>query len=200
MLVIGSSGTLEKQRTASGFAKHYGAGGVALMPEPEPEPKQADEKAEPTTDFKLKPVLPGADVLEAIEQTALRYAAHPALPKVGLTVTDWMAFFQANIEIESAYNPAARSGAGAFGLGQLMPATAEFLGVDRTDVHQNLDGSARYLLLMLEEFQSKELALAGYNAGPQAVHDHGGLPPFKETKGHVAKVMATFQRLKGDNS
>jgi soluble lytic murein transglycosylase-like protein len=81
-----------------------------------------------------------------------------------------------------------------------MPDTAETLGVDPHDIDENLDGSARYLLMMLERFGSEELALAAYNAGPEAVTRHGGIPPYEETQGHVAKVMAVFERLRGEVS
>ena len=149
--------------------------------------------------------LPGAipaapEILLAIETTALRYAGHSALRRAGLSVTDWTLFYRANIEIESAYNPAALSPVGAIGLGQLMPGTAQHLGVDPHDMAQNLDGSARYLLMMLEQFGDGSLALAAYNAGPEAVTRHGGIPPYPETQGHVARVTAVFQRLRGDLS
>ena len=130
--------------------------------------------------------------------TAMRYGGHPALRKSGLTVNEWRFFYRANIEVESAYNPKARSHVGAIGLGQLMPGTAAVLGVSPHDMHQNLDGSARYLLSLLDRFGTKELALAGYNAGPEAVSRHGGIPPYRETIGHVRKVMAIFNRLSGD--
>jgi soluble lytic murein transglycosylase-like protein len=81
-----------------------------------------------------------------------------------------------------------------------MPGTANDLGVDPHAISQNLDGSARYLLMMLEQFGDPALALAAYNAGPDAVARHGGIPPYPETQGHVARVTAVFQRLKGDLS
>jgi soluble lytic murein transglycosylase-like protein len=140
------------------------------------------------------------EILHAIETTALRYAGHGALRRAGLSVTDWALLYRANIEVESAYNPAARSPVGAIGLGQLMPDTARDLGVDPHDIAQNLDGSARYLLMMLEQFGEGSLALAAYNAGPEAVIRHGGIPPFRETQGHVARVTAVFERLRGDLS
>ncbi|MCC5966790.1 MAG: lytic transglycosylase domain-containing protein [Natronohydrobacter sp.] len=140
------------------------------------------------------------EILHAIETTALRYGGHAALREAGLSVTDWALFYRANIEVESAYNPSALSHAGAIGLGQLMPGTARDLGVDPHDIAQNLDGSARYLLMMLERFGDPALALAAYNAGPHAVTRHGGIPPFRETQGHVARVTAVFQRLRGDLS
>lgn len=140
------------------------------------------------------------EILHAIETTALRYAGHGALRRAGLSVTDWALLYRANIEVESAYNPAARSPVGAIGLGQLMPDTARDLGVDPHDIAQNLDGSARYLLMMLDQFGEGSLALAAYNAGPEAVTRHGGIPPFRETQGHVARVTAVFERLRGDLS
>ena len=115
-------------------------------------------------------------------------------------MTDWALLYRANIEIESAYNPNALSPVGAIGLGQLMPGTARDLGVDPHDVQQNLDGSARYLLMMLDQFGDGALALAAYNAGPDAVTRHGGIPPFPETQTHVARVTAVYQRLRGDLS
>jgi hypothetical protein len=117
------------------------------------------------------------------------YLRHPALKAAGLSGTEWLALFRANIAVESAFNPDARSSVGAIGLGQLMPGTADLLGVDPYDPEDNLHGSARYLLAQLEDFGSADLALAAYNAGPEAVRDYGGIPPYAETEGHVAKVL-----------
>lgn len=144
------------------------------------------------------PVSPS--LLNAIEATALRYAGHAALRRAGLSVTDWALLYRANIEVESAYDPEALSHAGAIGLGQLMPGTARDLAVDPHDIAQNLDGSARYLLMMLGQFGEPSLALAAYNAGPAAVTRHGGIPPFPETQTHVVRVSAVFARLRGDLS
>ncbi len=156
---------------------------------------------EPDADAAVpKDVVADPDILAAIEAAAFRYGGHPGLRRAGLTVTDWAALYRANIEIESAYDPRALSDAGAIGLGQLMPDTARALGVDPHDPRQNLDGSARYLLMMLERFGDSRLALAAYNAGPDAVHRHGGIPPYRETQGHVAKVTAVMRRLRGETS
>lgn len=143
---------------------------------------------------------PRSDILTAIDETALRYANHQGLRAAGLTVTEWRLLFRANIEIESAYNPNARSRVGAIGLGQLMPGTAERLGVDPRDWRANLDGSARYLAEQLEAFRDAQLALAAYNAGPEAVREHGGIPPYRETQNHVQRVLAVFNRLEGESS
>lgn len=143
--------------------------------------------------------VPRPDILAAIEATALRYAGHPGLRSADITVTDWLNLYRANIEIESAYNPRAVSHAGAIGLGQLMPGTARALGVDPDNWQQNLDGSARYLAMMLELFGDPRLALAAYNAGPDAVRQYSDIPPYRETQNHVARVMAVAARLKGTN-
>ena len=140
------------------------------------------------------------EILAAIDDAAMRYASHQGLRAAGLTVTEWRLLFRSNIEIESAYNPNARSHVGAIGLGQLMPGTAEDLGVDPFDWRANLDGSARYLAAQLATFRDARLALAAYNAGPDAVRQYGGIPPYRETQNHVQRVLAVFNRLEGDNS
>ncbi len=99
------------------------------------------------------------------------------------------------IEAESAYRPAARSPKGAYGLGQLMPETARLLGVDPTDIHQNLDGAARYLLAQIDRFGRVDLALAAYNAGPHRVVEYSGIPPFAETRGYIARIGTIYARL-----
>ncbi|MFN4059086.1 MAG: lytic transglycosylase domain-containing protein [Roseinatronobacter sp.] len=92
---------------------------------------------------------------------------------------------------ESRWNSAAVSHKGAIGLAQLMPGTAEMLRVDPTDPRQNLDGGARYLRMMFDKFGDWRLALAAYNAGPGAVEQHGGIPPFAETQNYVRVILGT---------
>lgn len=95
------------------------------------------------------------------------------------------------VQQESGWNPKARSHKGAMGLAQLMPGTAEYLGVDPDDPRQNLEGGARYLAEQYRTFGSWRLALAAYNAGPEAVRRHGGVPPFKETKDYVRIIWGS---------
>jgi soluble lytic murein transglycosylase-like protein len=93
------------------------------------------------------------------------------------------------VQQESGWNPVAVSTKGATGLAQLMPGTAERLGVDIDDPEENLDGGARYLRMMFDKFGTWELALAAYNAGPGAVEEHNGIPPFAETEGYVKAIL-----------
>lgn len=90
---------------------------------------------------------------------------------------------------ESNWNPKAKSNKGALGLAQLMPETARLLRVDPLDPQQNLEGGARYLSRQYRKFGSWRLALAAYNAGPEAVAKHGGVPPYKETQNYVRVIM-----------
>lgn len=156
------------------------------------------ETAEPAVE-RVSPPVPESrqPVLAAIRATSDRHAANRSLRSVGLSPADWHVLFQALIEAESNYNPTAISPKGAYGLGQLMPATARELGVDRTDPNQNLEGAARYLLTQLAEFQDIDLALAAYNAGPHRVREYGGVPSFSETRAYIARIHRIRSRLFG---
>ncbi|HCQ66912.1 MAG TPA: lytic transglycosylase domain-containing protein [Rhodobacteraceae bacterium] len=93
------------------------------------------------------------------------------------------------VQQESGWNPKAVSHAGAIGLAQLMPTTAARLGVDPEDPVANLEGGARYLAAQYKRFKSWRLALAAYNAGPDAVVKYDGVPPYDETQGYVKAIL-----------
>jgi soluble lytic murein transglycosylase-like protein len=111
---------------------------------------------------------------------------------------------------ESHFNPNATSRVGAAGLGQLMPRTAASLGVNNPYDHvQNLNGSIRYLRSRLDTFADKalpggglsfeqiSLALAAYNAGTGAVKKYRGIPPYRETRAYVNKIVSLYRYLIG---
>ena len=102
------------------------------------------------------------------------------------------------IWVESSGDPNAVSKKGAQGLMQLMPATARELGVRNVlDPGQNVDGGSHYLRRMLDEHDGDlSLALAAYNAGPDAVRRYGGVPPYRETRDYVGRVLKVYERAK----
>ncbi|WP_237561460.1 lytic transglycosylase domain-containing protein [Frateuria defendens] len=121
-------------------------------------------------------------------------AIHAASTEFGVDES----FLRAVIHAESAFNPRALSLKGAQGLMQLMPATASDMGVpDAFDPDQNIRGGARYLALLLKNFNGDErLATAAYNAGPAAVQRYRGVPPYAETQVYVERVGVLHRRYR----
>ncbi len=102
---------------------------------------------------------------------------------------------------ESKFAPNAVSPKGAQGLMQLLPGTARSVGVSNpSDPRQNAIGGARYLEEQFEKFGTLELALAAYNAGPEAVRQHNGIPPYRETQEYVRRVLETLRRYTAESN
>ncbi len=93
------------------------------------------------------------------------------------------------VRTESNFRPTAKSNKGAIGLAQLMPYTARNLGVNPHDPKENLEGGARYLSQQYRRFGDWRLALAAYNAGPGAVEQYHGVPPYAETRNYVKAIL-----------
>jgi soluble lytic murein transglycosylase len=108
------------------------------------------------------------------------------------------ALVRAVIKAESNYNPYSISKKGAQGLMQLIPSTARLMQVsDPFDPAQNIRGGSNYLRLMLDQFNGNlDLALAAYNAGPNAVQRHGGIPPYEETRNYVQRVRRYLEQYR----
>ncbi|MGL4716334.1 MAG: lytic transglycosylase domain-containing protein [Aeromonas sp.] len=120
-----------------------------------------------------------------IKAAATTYQVEPAL-------------IRALIHAESAFNPLAVSRKGAMGLTQLMPATAQELGVGNALLaEQNIFGGVKYLAGLLKQYDGDvALATAAYNAGPGAVKKHGGIPPYAETRAYVDRIKLLHRRYK----
>jgi hypothetical protein len=124
--------------------------------------------------------LAGVPYADLFTQAGSRYGVDPAV-LAGMAKT------------ESNFNGAAVSASGARGLMQFMPATAAGLGVDTSDPASSIDGAARYLSSLTQQFGSTPLALAAYNAGPGTVQRYGGIPPYGETQSYVQKVTSAAE-------
>jgi soluble lytic murein transglycosylase-like protein len=120
----------------------------------------------------------GGEYESLIDQAASRNGLDPAV-------------LHGLIQQESGFDPSATSSAGASGLTQLMPGTASSLGVaDPLNPAESIEGGARYLGQLMTQFGGNtEDALAAYNAGPGAVEQYGGTPPYAETQSYVSKVL-----------
>ncbi len=134
-----------------------------------------------------------------LPSAALRAQFAPLIAQVAMENGLDASLMHAIITVESGYNPQAKSPAGAIGLMQLMPGTAQKYGVRNIwDPLENLQGGARYLRFLLTLFPNKlDLVLAAYNAGEGAVQQAGmKIPPYAETKAYVPAVISYYERYR----
>lgn len=134
-------------------------------------------------EYSVNRSLPLADqsLTAMVDEAARKYQVDPKL-------------VAAIAEVESGGNQEAASPAGAIGVMQLMPDTAASLGINPYDKKSNIEGGAKYLREMLDAFDGDvRRAVAAYNAGPQAVRDYGGVPPYQETQNYVNKVLDIYR-------
>lgn len=134
-------------------------------------------------------MVPPAQINQLVETNASQWNVDPALIK-------------AIIANESGFNAHATSDVGAQGLMQLMPGTANGLGVTNAyDPAQNVWGGTKYIKGLLDRFGGDvRKAVAAYNAGPGAVEKYGGVPPYAETQNYVQNVLSSYAKYRGDNS
>lgn len=169
---------------------------VAALPGGRIELRATDvERVEPDEEIEVEPMAPVAPPPGSAESAAPRTleelvadaARKYALPR---------SLVRAVARAESAFDPAAVSPKGARGVMQLMPDTSRRLGVDDPfDPGQSIEAGARLLRQLLEKYQGRVAeALAAYNAGPGAVARHHGVPPYRETRGYIRKVVRDFEK------
>ena len=145
------------------------------------QPLPAVQRAEAAKTVLADMPLADQNLSTLIEAAARKYKVDPKL-------------VAAVAEVESNGNQDAVSSVGAIGVMQLMPDTAASLGVDPYNKQQNIEGGAKYLRQMLDTFGGDtRKAVAAYNAGPGAVKDYGGVPPYKETQNYVNKVLDIYR-------
>jgi hypothetical protein len=142
-------------------------------------PKQVDVPVE-TDQQADRPTLEGTPYAEFIAAASQAHGVDPLLVK-------------ALIQVESGYRPKARSPKGAVGLMQIMPATArEYKVRNPFDPKANIEAGVKHLKALLDRFGTErtELALAAYNAGPGAVEKFNGIPPYRETRNYVSRILS----------
>jgi soluble lytic murein transglycosylase-like protein len=184
----------DRHETEGGTVRIFSGGGVVEMPQNvvagyEQEEIVATVPAPPPPAIAV-PVTPAP---AAIPDTPAELAAWAArkyqLPD---------SFVRSVMKAESGFQPNAVSPKGAIGLMQLMPDTARELGVDPRDPRQNADGGAQYLRQLLARYESDPnqvlLALAAYNAGPAAVERYHGVPPWRETREYILRVLKNWDQ------
>jgi soluble lytic murein transglycosylase-like protein len=154
-------------------------------------------------------VLRKAETTPEAEKTAVPFpgASIPAVPPQELAAAAARkfalpeSFVMSVMQAESAFRAAAVSPKGAVGLMQLMPETARILGIDPRNPKQNADGGAQYLRYLLAKYEKDPdqvvLALAAYNAGPAAVDRYHGVPPYRETREYIVRVLRNWDRQDG---
>jgi soluble lytic murein transglycosylase-like protein len=201
-VVLGSGLRLHADRheTEGGSVRIYSGGGVVEMPLT----AVAGYEREEIVAIVATPTPAATAPDEKVAVTPAPAAA--AIPDTPAELAAWAAkkyqlpdsFVRSVMKAESGFQPNAVSPKGAIGLMQLMPETARVLGVDPRDPHQNADGGAQYLRQLLARYESDPnqvlLALAAYNAGPAAVDRYHGVPPYRETREYILRVLKNWDQ------
>jgi soluble lytic murein transglycosylase-like protein len=184
----------DRHETEGGTVRIFSGGGVVEIPQTAVAGYEQEEI--------VAPAPPAAAVPD--EKNAVTPAA--AIPYTPAELAAWAAkkyllpdsFVRSVMKAESGFQPNAVSPKGAIGLMQLMPDTARVLGVDPRDPRQNADGGAQYLRQLLARYESDPnqvlLALAAYNAGPAAVERYHGVPPYRETREYILRVLKNWDQ------
>jgi soluble lytic murein transglycosylase-like protein len=191
-VVLGTGFRLHADRheVESGTVRIFSAGGVVELPEAAISGYEQEEvvvTAISTPPQAVAPIAPAKP--QTPEDLAAQAAKKYLLPD---------SFVRSVMKAESGFQPNAVSPKGAIGLMQLMPDTARELGVDPRDPNQNAEGGAQYLRELLARYESDPnqvlLALAAYNAGRGAVDRYHGVPPYRETREYILRVLKNWDQ------
>ncbi len=181
----------DKHEISGNVARIFSGSGVIEIPATTVAGYEPEE-SEPVPEAAPLPPAPAAALpprRETPDELVLLVAKKYSLPE---------SFVRSVMKVESGFQPAATSPKGAIGLMQLMPDTARTLGVDPKDPRQNADGGAQYLRQLLAKYEGEPdqvlLALAAYNAGPAAVERWHGVPPYRETREYILRVLQYWQQ------
>ncbi|MCS7149729.1 MAG: lytic transglycosylase domain-containing protein [Caldimicrobium sp.] len=137
------------------------------------------------------------NVKREFNESALQHRFHEIFDEVSKKFNLDPSLLKAVAKVESNFNPRAISPKGAMGVMQLIPSTARLVGVSNPfDPVENIYGGARYLRMLLDEFGDLKLSLAAYNAGPEAVKNYRGIPPYPETINYVRNVLQYYELYK----
>jgi hypothetical protein len=192
----------EKHEVEGGVVRIFEAGGVAELPvsavigfeqEDAPTVERTGENACPKCAL-VNAGEAGPEGTPPVHEPSPQELAAEAAQRFSLPES----FVRSVMRNESGFQPAAVSPKGAIGLMQLMPGTARELGVDPVDPRQNASGGAQYLRDLLAKYENDPnqvlLALAAYNAGPGAVEKYHGVPPYRETREYILRVLRDWSK------
>src|SRR5579871_6701738 len=198
ILANGFSIHADRHEFAGDVVKLYSGEGVTEMPASQIASFEKEQDPPPAAPSVVVPSAPPPAVAQVVRQTdqpldPKRLAADAArrnnLPE---------ALIRSVMHAESGFRPDAISPKGAIGLMQLMPGTAQELHADPRDPGQNVEAGTAYLRALLVKYESKDdqvaRAVAAYNAGPGAVDRYNGVPPYRETRDYVIRVLTEYKR------
>jgi soluble lytic murein transglycosylase-like protein len=188
VLASGARLRVDRHESSGNRVLLYLAGGVIELEAAGVSRFEQEDYAPPAAPPPSQPALqappPAVDTHGMIDQVARKYSLPPA-------------FLDSVVKAESGYRADAVSPKGARGLMQLMPSTAAAYGIDPGNPVQNLDTGARYLSELLLKYRGGVWhALAAYNAGPGAVEKHSGVPPYRETREYILRIMRYWREAR----